>query len=393
MALNINVHAKVHARTCASSTPQKDHSGLVAMSAKDAFVAVYAEIKSELMRAMAAQFDVDAERAKYLTQMMDATCLGGKYNRGITVVEVATELMKGNVCGETLFQAAVLGWCIEFMQAHFLVEDDIMDESKTRRGNPCWYLMPGVSQAVAINDGLILFGWCTKMLEIFIPSTHPNKGTMISMLHDVHMKTCIGQFYDTTSMYDADALDATKPLHSTTTYREYTCSVYNRIVKFKTAYYTYHLPMIFGLAVTNRLNSVRAAVVENLAVVMGEYFQVQDDFLDCFGDPVAIGKIGTDIEDKKCCWLAAKFLDTTNGVAESAADVATWKANYGQHDAKKVEQIKAIYKKHNLTSTFEAYETDVVEKVDAILKDLATESPEFSNAIRPLWERTYKRKK
>lgn len=32
-----------------------------------------------------------------------------------------------------------VGWCIEWMQAYFLVADDIMDESITRRGQPCWY--------------------------------------------------------------------------------------------------------------------------------------------------------------------------------------------------------------------------------------------------------------
>lgn len=58
-----------------------------------------------------------------------------------------------------MFQAQVVGWCIEWLQASFLVWDDIMDESVTRRGQPCWYkagVVLGTSTGPTLNLHLLL---------------------------------------------------------------------------------------------------------------------------------------------------------------------------------------------------------------------------------------------
>jgi farnesyl diphosphate synthase len=328
----------------------------------------------------------DENRVKYLRKLMDISCTGGKYNRALTVIEVASDMVRDQPNAAKLQQqAAVCGWAIEFMQAHFLVEDDIMDSSTTRRGKPCWYRHPGVTTQCAINDGLIVFAWCTKMLKHFVRD-HPLYVDILEMFHHVDHCTTMGQLYDVSSMFDSAKLDPDVEQPTTTDYKEFTLEHYKQIVHFKTAYYTYHLPMLLGLAVAGKLETIPAPLVEKLAITMGEYFQIQDDFLDCFGDPARIGKIGTDIQDIKCSWLAVTFLANAN-----EKDIAAFKENYGQHDDAKVANVKALFKAAKLEEIFAKYEDEVVDAVTAQLGEIKPHNAVFSESIMALWNRTFKR--
>src|SRR3989338_9258022 len=82
-------------------------------------------------------FDMPEHAKKGVKALLELNVPGGKLNRGLTVVH-ATAQIKPDASAQLLEQAAILGWCVEILQAYFLVADDLMDSSLTRRGQPTW---------------------------------------------------------------------------------------------------------------------------------------------------------------------------------------------------------------------------------------------------------------
>ncbi|KAF6746621.1 isoprenoid synthase domain-containing protein, partial [Ephemerocybe angulata] len=121
----------------------------------------------------------------------------------------------------------------------------------------------------------------------------------------------------------------------------------------------------------------------SILIPLGEYFQVQDDFLDFSATPEVLGKIGTDIVDNKCSWVVNTALlltspDKTSNPfnastsAERLREIrAILETNYGkkEKDAQGVNQheskVKEIYEELGVRKAYEAYE----ERVAEVLKD------------------------
>ena len=344
---------------------------------KDKFLAVYPMLRDEMLGHMKENEMPDAA-IEWCKTMMDYTVPGGKLNRGVTVVAVHRTLTKANEDRDLndleVAKAAVLGWAIEFLQAFFLVADDVMDASKTRRGQPCWYKLPHVKN-IAINDSFLLESYVFTMIK-----KHFGKEEfylqLLELFLQVIQQTEFGQLLDLTSQdEDAEEIDLTK----------FTLERYQKIVKYKTAFYTFYLPVAIGM-ITSRVTSDDAYdLAKDICCQMGEYFQIQDDYLDCYGDPSVIGKVGTDIQDNKCSWLVVQALDRVSDEQRKILE-----DNYGQWDDEKVKKIKGLYAELDIEKIFKDYEEQSYKNIQEAL-DKVTLMPR--DVFELLLKKIYKRSK
>ena len=93
---------------------------------------------------------------------------------------------------------------------------------------------------------------------------------------------------------------------------DFTMHRYIQTVQYKTSYYSFYLPVQLGMILHGINDPGLYKQAKEILLSMGNMFQVQDDYLDCFGDPRLTGKIGTDIQDGKCSWLIVRALEKAN---------------------------------------------------------------------------------
>ena len=248
-----------------------------------------------------------------MTQMIEFTVPGGKLNRGLTVVH-ALQSIRGDtpLTATELKHAALLGWCVEWLQAFFLVADDLMDASETRRGGPCWYKLPEIGN-IAVNEYFLLKSNIYIQLRRYFLKEQP---AMYAQLLDLFLETTVqtelGQLLDLTS----------NPMDGPTDLSRFTIERYMYIVKYKTAFYSFYLPVALALVLAGKASDENLATAKTILVEMGTYFQVQDDYLDCYGAPEVIGKVGTDIQDNKCSWLVVQALDKATPAQRAVLEVS-----------------------------------------------------------------------
>ena len=272
------------------------------------------------------------------------------------------------------FRSALLGWMIELLQAFFLVSDDIMDSSKTRRGSPCWYLAPKVGM-IAINDAFML-----EMSIYILLKKHFRQEKsyidIVELFHETTFQTECGQLCDLLTAPEDDV-----------NLENFSLDKFTFIVIYKTAYYSFYLPVALALYYNGSATPKNLQTAHDILIPMGEYFQAQDDYLDAFADPTVLGKIGTDIQDNKCSWLVNQALKKVTLEQRKVLE-----DNYGQKDSEKEAKVKALYHELELQKFYEQWEQERVDdlraKIDTVDESEGLKKEVFETFLMKIYKRS-----
>ncbi|CAK1551478.1 unnamed protein product [Leptosia nina] len=314
--------------------------------------------------------------ASWLNKVLDYNLHGGKKARALaTIFAYETLERPENITHEALRLIRVLGWCVEMLQAYFLIMDDVMDGSAMRRGAPCWYRLPEVGLG-AINDCNLVQAAMYDILKEYCAHL-PTYKDIVHLFNETLFNTSIGQH-----------LDYTMAHRIMTDYSMFTPERYTAIVTYKTAYYTFKMPVFLGMLVATDMDQRIHPTVEKICLDMGYLFQMQDDFIDCFGAEHLTGKIGTDIQEGKCSWLAVQALQR---LTETQRKVFV--ACYGSHEPAHVERVKRLYEELGLPELYRKEETKRYDEIVERSQNLGPNAGTMPDLFIKLLALIYNRKK
>ncbi|KAK2195826.1 bifunctional Polyprenyl synthetase/Isoprenoid synthase domain superfamily/Farnesyl pyrophosphate synthase-like/Polyprenyl synthetase [Babesia duncani] len=189
---------------------------------------------------------------------------------------------------------------------------------------------------------------------------------IINAFTNVTLTTILGQHMDTYDTRREGVFDDS----------EKATSLYYRITKHKTAYYTFYLALKLAMLLCDvPTTNLTYSKVESASTLMGHLFQVQDDYLDCFGDSSKTGKQGTDIQTAKCSWLLVTvgFLIKLQFQAlhlASPEQKVTLLASIGHQDDACIARVKEIYTELEIEDVYNVYSEELVGTITSAINKI-----------------------
>ncbi|HLT50629.1 MAG TPA: polyprenyl synthetase family protein [Arenibacter sp.] len=210
--------------------------------------------------------------------------LGGKRLRPILTL-MATDIFKADY--KTALDAAL---AIEVFHNFSLVHDDIMDDAPLRRGKQTVHGKWDINTGILSGDAMLIYSY--QLLEGYPDAIYKE---LMKLFGQTALAVCEGQQHDV-DFEERDNVTIPEYLH---------------MIRYKTAVLV-GAALKMGAIIAERPQEVQDMIYD-FGINLGIAFQLQDDYLDAFGNPDSFGKqVGGDIIENKKTYMYLKALERGN---------------------------------------------------------------------------------
>jgi geranylgeranyl diphosphate synthase type II len=262
--------------------------------------------------------------------------LGGKRMRPVLT------LMSAEIFDADYKKALPAALAVEVFHNFSLVHDDIMDDAPLRRGKETVHEKWNINTGILSGDAMLILAY--QYFEKYEPTIFRDLAKLFSK---TALEVCEGQQWDV----DFETRD------------DVTIAEYLKMIEYKTAVLV-AAAMKMGAIIAGTTEE-NANLIYEFGLNLGLAFQLQDDYLDAFGDPATFGKqVGGDIIENKKTYLYLK------AVAYSPVEVVEQLLHlfsvHPNDNAEKISSVKAIFNSSGASKatqeaiqhfTFKAFET------------------------------------
>ena len=239
--------------------------------------------------------------------------LGGKRMRPVLT------LMSAEIFEVSYEKALPAAMAVEVFHNFSLVHDDIMDAAPLRRGNVTVHEKWDTNTGILSGDAMLILAY--QYFEKYEPKIFRKLAKLFSK---TALEVCEGQQWDVDFETRTDV----------------TIPEYLKMIEFKTAVLV-AAAMKMG-AIIAKTSKTNAKLIYEFGLNLGIAFQLQDDYLDAFGDPATFGKqVGGDIIENKKTFLFLKAMEFSNATLQ--ARLLYLFTEYTDNVEAKIEEVKQIF--------------------------------------------------
>jgi geranylgeranyl diphosphate synthase type II len=269
--------------------------------------------------------------------------LGGKRLRPVLVLMTA-EIFKGDF--KKALDAAL---AIEVFHNFSLVHDDIMDDAPVRRGQTTVHEKWDINTGILSGDAMLIMAY--QLFENYEPNVFRDLAKLFSK---TALEVCEGQQYDV----DFETRD------------DVMLPEYLKMIEFKTAVLV-AAALKMGAIVAGASDTAQEQMY-NFGLNLGIAFQLQDDYLDVFGDPETFGKqVGGDIIENKKTYLYLKALNSGSEMMTKELE-HLYSIQPKESDAK-INAVRSIFEKTAADKATKVAIADYTAKAFDVLEEMEIE--------------------